>query len=115
MKQLDKEVVINVKKIIKAIFDLKGQLEHFEDIEDHIETAIFKISEEKYELLKMTYIEKLTGLGIAKRLNCTIQQVDILFESAIISVIEESEKVYIHFNKKMMKKLDECLAIAKEK
>ena len=36
MKQLDKEVVFNVKKLIKAIFDLQGQLKHFEEVEDHI-------------------------------------------------------------------------------
>lgn len=115
MKQLDKEVVLNVKKLVKAIFTLKGQLEHFEDVEDHIETAIFELSEEKYELLKMFYVDNLTSLGIAKRLDCTIQQVDSLFENTIASIIEETEKSYILFNEKMMRKLDECLEIVKEK
>lgn len=117
MKQLDKEVVFNVKKLIKAIFDLQGQLKHFEEVKDHIETALLELNEEEeeYELLKMSYVDNLTSLGIANRLDCTIQQAESLFEIAIASVIEETEKVYIHFNKKMMKKLDECLAIAKEK
>ena len=115
MKQLDKEVVFNVKNLIKVIFDLQGQLEHFEEVEDHIETALLELNKEEYELLKMSYVDNLTSLGIANRLDCTIQQAESLFEIAIASVIEETEKVYIHFNKKMMKKLDECLAIAKEK
>lgn len=115
MKQFDKEVVFNVKNLIKVIFDLQGQLEHFEEVEDHIETALLELNKEEYELLKMSYVDNLTSLGIANRLDCTIHQAESLFEIAIASVIEETEKVYIHFNKKMMKKLDECLAIAKEK
>ena len=115
MKQLDKEVVFNVKKLIKAIFDLRGQLEHFEEVEDHIETALLELNEEKYEFLKMSYVDNLTSLGIAKRLDCTIQQSESLFEIVIASVIEETEKLYVSFNEKMLKKLDECLKIAKER
>lgn len=115
MKQLDKEVVFNVKKLIKAIFDLQGQLKHFEEVKDHIETALLELNEEEYELLRMSYVDNLTSLRIARRLDCKIQQAESLFEIVIASVIEETEKLYVSFNEKMLKKLDECLAIAKEK
>ena len=62
----------------------------------------------------MSYVNNLTSLGIARCLDCTIQQAESLFKIVIASVIEETEKLSVSFNEKMLKKLDECLKIAKE-
>ena len=66
----------------------------------------------------MTYIDKLSNVGIAKELGCTIQQVEESFEYSILTVIKKSTELYIETEMKRLDSLnqllDECIIELKE-
>lgn len=66
----------------------------------------------------MTYIDKLSNVGIAKELGYTIQQVEESFEYSILTVIKKSTELYIETEMKRLNSLnqllDECIIELKE-
>lgn len=66
----------------------------------------------------MTYIDKLSNVGIAKELGYTIQQVEESFEYSILTVIKKSTELYIETEMKRLDSLnqllDECIIELKE-
>lgn len=118
-KMINKEIVERVAKLTEAIFRVKDYSIDIEEIKDYIEIAISGLDESQLEILKMTYVDRLSDIGIAKELGCTIQQVDSFFQHTILTVVEKSAELYNESETKRLDSLnqllDECIIELKEK
>lgn len=118
-KMINKEIVERVAKLTEAIFRVKDYSIDIEEIKDYIEIAISGLDESQLEILEMTYVDRLSDIGIAKELGCTIQQVEEFFEHTILTVIEKSAELYNETEMKRLNSLnqllDECIIELKEK
>lgn len=118
-EMINKEIVERVTKLSEAIFSVKGYSIDIEEIKDYIEIAISELDESQLEILKMTYVDRLSDIGIAKKLGCTIQQVEESFEHLIFIIIEKSAELYNETEMKRLNSLnellDECITELKEK
>lgn len=118
-KMINKEIVERVAKLTEAIFRVKDYSIDIEEIKDYIEIAISGLDESQLEILKMTYFDRLSDIGIAKELGCTIQQVDSFFQHTILTVVEKSAELYNESETKRLDSLnqllDECIIELKEK
>ena len=119
IKMIDKEIIERVAKLSKSIFNVKGYSIDVDEIKDYIEIAISELDESQLEILKMTYVDRLSDIGIAKELGCTIQQVDSYFQHTILTVVEKSAELYYESETKRLDSLnqmiDECIIELKEK
>lgn len=117
-ESIESEILERVAKLTEAIFRVKGYSIDIDEIKDYIEIAISELDESQLEILKMTYVDKLSDIGIAKELGCTIQQVDSFFQHTIFTIVEKSAELYSESELKRLNSLnevlDECLEIAKE-
>lgn len=118
-KMINKEIVERVAKLTEEIFRVKDYSIDIEEIKDYIEIAISGLDESQLEILKMTYVDRLSDIGIAKELGCTIQQVDSFFQHTILTVVEKSAELYNESETKRLDSLnqllDECIIELKEK
>ena len=118
-KMIDLEIVERVTKLSEAIFSVKGYSIDVEEIKDYIKIAISELDESQLEILKMTYVDRLSDIGIAKELGCTIQQVDSFFQHTIFTIVEKSAELYSESETKRLDSLnqllDECIIELKEK
>lgn len=118
MKQVHKEIVENVFRLFKTMCSVKGFQLESEEIKEFIEIALAEADDSQYEILKLSYVDRLNDIGIAKELDCTIQQVDSFFQHTIFSIIDKSLDLYAEQElnplKKLNETLDECIDYLKE-
>ena len=118
MKQVHKEIVENVFRLFKTMRSIKGFQSESEEIKEFIEIALAEADDSQYEILKLSYVDRLNDIGIAKELDCTIQQVDSFFQHTIFSIIDKSLDLYAEQEldplKKLNETLDECIIELKE-
>lgn len=118
-KQVDKEIIEGVFKLFKAMCSIKGFQLESEEIKEFIEIALAEAEDSQYEILRLSYVNRLNDIGIAKELDCTIQQVDSFFQHAIFSILDKSLDLYSEQRldplNSLNAALDECIIELKEK
>lgn len=117
-RKVQSVITERVAKLTEAIFRIKGYLIDVEEIKDYIEIAISELDESQFEILKMTYVDNFSDIGIAKELGCTIQQVDSFFQHVIFTIVEKSAELYNESEMTSLNSLnevlDECIIELKE-
>ena len=117
-RKVQSAIAEHIAKLSEAIFRVRGYSIDIDEIKDYIKTAISDLEETQLEILEMTYIDKLSNVGIAKELGYTIQQVKESFEYSILTVIKKSTELYIETEMKRLDSLnqllDECIIKLKE-
>lgn len=118
-RKVQSAIAEHIAKLSEAIFRVRGYSIDIDEIKDYIEIAISELDESQIEILKMTYVDRLSDIGIAKELGCTIQQVKESFEHLIFTIIEKSAELYNETEMKRLNSLnellDECITELKEK
>ena len=118
-RKVQSAIAEHIAKLSEAIFRVRGYSIDIDEIKDYIEIAISGLDESQLEILKMTYVDRLSDIGIAKELGCTIQQVDSFFQHTILTVVEKSAELYNESETKRLDSLnqllDECIIELKEK
>ena len=111
-RKVQSAIAEHIAKLSEAIFRVRGYSIDIDEIKDYIKTAISDLEETQLEILEMTYIDKLSNVGIAKELGYTIQQVEESFERSIFTIIEKSVELYYECETKRLDSLNQLLTNA---
>ena len=111
-RDVQSEITEHVAKLTEEVFRVRGYSIDVEEIKAYTKIAISELEETQFEILKMTYLDKLSNVGIAKELNRTIQQVEESFERSIFTIIEKSVELYYECETKRLDSLNQLLTNA---